>query len=306
MKLNYIRKDKLSFKIENTNKELNLNIFIWKFSFIKNQNNKLINMSKKFKKTITEEVQKQELINGLHKEELEMVYKSASLVNEIEQPIILCSDAEFKVHAINFGEVVMGVPTKMIPYMIQSLTELYKMNLEKHFKGDSKAIQEHEDLIQTELQIVEYFNLEGLDQDDEVKKRNSRVDKLKKILQKVQSGGLEQLSDSDRAEIMQQLGTAAEIAHDASEKLDKGNLTPEQQKELKKETNEALRKHMDEVEGVLLGKVKDNAEDIDLKHIKETFQKYGQQAAKEEIMRVPAEKRDEILRQMVEMFQQGK
>ena len=98
---------------------------------------------------------------------------------------------------------------------------------------------------------------------------------------------------------------AKEIAEETTEKLKSDTLTKEQKKELAKESTEQLQKHMSEVENILLGRVAANTEDIDLAHIKKILEKYpndtktGQMAAKEELMRLPAEKRDAILQQLM-------
>jgi hypothetical protein len=123
---------------------------------------------------------------------------------------------------------------------------------------------------------------------------------MKKIGEKLMKGDLSDLSDEDKAEIAQQLEVAASIAQDTMDKLENGGLSKEEMLELKKETNKQLQEHMKEVESVLLGKRADKEEDIDFEHIKKTFERHGQAAAKEEIMRCPPEKRDEILAKMLD------
>lgn len=271
-------------------------------SLFKSKNNKQINTMAKKKTTATptEEEIKQQMINMLCSEEMKMPHKTGSIVNDTEQPLILCSDEEFENHRLNLGEVSMGFPTKMLPYMIAALTELYNRNKEAKFKGDKKAIKKHDDAIAKEIAKIDYFDLSAMDQSEEVKENREKKERMMKVAKKLMSGDLSELTEEDKAEVMQQLSTAASIAQDASEQLDSGRLTPEQMKELKKETNEALKKHMEEVESVLLGKRADKESDIDFEHIKRTFEKHGQAAAKEEIMRCPADKRDAILAQMLD------
>lgn len=283
-------------------KKLNNIIDFIKNLFKSNNDKQSKTMAKKKVKTEDEKTPeeiKQALINMLCPDEMKMDFKTGSVVNETEQPIILSSDETFEVHRLNLGEISLGFPTKMIPYMIEALQEVYKKNKELKFKGDKKAEKEHDDKIAKEIAKIDYYDLSGEQQSPEVQALHEKMARMKKIGEKLMKGGLEDLSEEDRAEIQQQLEVAASIAQDATDQLESGNLTPEQQKQLKKETNEQLQAHMKEVESVLLGRRADKDEDIDFEHIKKTFEKHGQAAAKEEIMRVPAEKREEILSKML-------
>lgn len=276
----------------------------------KSKNNKQINtMAKKSKKqeTVSDEEKKQHLIDLLSPDELALPNKTGVILNENEEPFILSSNEDFDTHYLNIGgEMAMRFPSKMLPYLITALTDLYEKNKQKHFKTDAKARKEHEDQMAEEIKNIKYYDLENLDQSEEVKTRNERKQNLAKILKKFTSGEINEMPEEDKAEIMQQLEIAAEIARDATEQLDSGKLDKQQQEDLKKETNEQLQKHMKEVESVLLGRRAENSKDIDFEHIKKTFDKYGQAAAKEEIMRVAPDKRDQILNQMIAYMEEKK
>lgn len=248
----------------------------------------------------TPEEIKQALINMLSPDEMKLPYKHASVVNHLEQPLILSSTEEFDKHYLNMGEMSIGFPTKMIPYIVNSLQEIYNKNKELKFKGDKTAEKEHDDLVADEISSIDYYDISSEQQSPEIKKAHESKARMKKIGEKLMKGDLSDLSDEDKAEIAQQLEVAASIASDTIDKLENGGLSREEMLELKKETNKQLQEHMKEVESVLLGKRAETEEDIDFEHIKKTFEKHGQAAAKEEIMRVDPTKRDEILAKMLD------
>lgn len=256
------------------------------------------------------------LIAMMSRTQKKMPYKSACILNGNEQPIILTSNDKFDVHQINLGKQSMSVPTKMIPYLVDALATLYTKNGIDHF-GDDKAFTEFNDKVIDDNDIT-YFDLKDCEKgcgNPDCEACSGEEDPAEEIMDQIdeqmenlgaKKSEIHKLPPEEAAELFKELADAKEVAEETLEKLESGMLSPEQMEELKKESLQKMKAHFDEVEGILEGKKAKSEEDIDFAHIKKTFEKYGPQAANEELLRIPAEKRDEILSQMIDMFNSKK
>jgi len=295
---------KKSINNRNKNKEQNIN-------------NK--EMAKKKKKTKAEQEildqVAQDLINSLDKKEIDNKFKTATVIDEItghkrvEQPIILCSDETFENHTLNLcNGLSLGFPTKALPYLIKSLTELYNKNGLDYFNGDQKALDAHT------LSIYDNNKLEVIDLNvltpDPVNSRSGSCpagaitenDSIGEALGKVYMNNMDVLKNMTTSELLDLKGDMEkmrDIIEEAEEKRDMLGATSQQ--DHKKEVEKKIMENIKELESKLVGKKEDKSEDITFEKIKDIYLKYGDKAAKEELMRVPAEKRDEILAKMLDI-----
>lgn len=297
----------------------------------RNKNKDKQNMAKanKRKRTAEElaelEKTKEAILRLMDKKELDMEYKSACIVNSNEQPVILSSDKEFKNHSLNLGNgISLGFPTKMIPYLMKSLGMLFIKNSISHYGDKDKAKDEFMKLAADLEDKVDYFDLNdetpqpcgdplcpacsGSDSNcnsGEVKD-NLVEREVHEKLADLYSKNMNKVVDmepEEHLEMMDKLDTMREVVEEAQETLEKNpTLSREQQEELREATNEKLKEHLKEIEFKLTGKVENRNKEVTLQTVIDAFNKYGEMAAKEELMRVPEEKRDEFLAQMIPIF----
>lgn len=276
------------------------------------------------------------LVKSMDDDELACKYKSAVVVNDREQPMMLSSSDDFERHYLNLaGGDTLGFPTKMIPYMIQALKRMYEKNGLDHFNGDKAALDAYTaesiedctfnyidlndiDIEEAQAEIcgcgdpncgsniksssnendemVEELNnkLEGFDSDVAKKLREITGDLIGK------DAIANDLDRHSKIKLLDAMMDAKEIAREASEKIDKQHLTKEEMEQLNIETEAKILEKMEAVEAILLGKKTTTKEEVTLERIEKIMTKFGPDAAKEELMRLPVEKRDEVLKQILE------
>lgn len=255
-------------------------------------------------------------------DEKAMPYSSATIINGNEQPILLSSNNDLTKHIINLGDgTSMVVPTKMIPYLSIALKILMTKHLDEHFQSDKVKMKEFDEKMIEEIKDMEFFDLKGCG-DLECENCNSgscsggslsatsimgmempEMQESFEMLDKIQTDdtieAIRSMEPEDAEEVVNNLMECKDIAEDTLKELKEGNLSQEDQKKLREDANEKMMQHLREVESKLTGTVADKNRIIDYAYIKNIMEKHGPQAANEELMRLPEDKRDELLQQVL-------
>ncbi len=288
-------------------------------------------MSKKKKRS---EEEKQAMANSLREllspDEKNMEHISATIINGNEQPIILSSNEDLTEHIINLGDgTSMKVPTKMVPYLSIALKILMTKHISEHFEGDKVKMQDFDKKVISEISDMDFFDLKGCGK-AECEECNSSgscssgeitpgeimgtgIPEMKDAFKKLDdianddtAKALRDMEPEDAKEVIDNLIECKDIAEEVMKSLDDKNISQAEQKKLREEANEKIMQHLKEVENKLSGTVADKNRVIDYQYIKNIMVKYGPQAAQEELMRLPEEKRDELLQQVLEDMKKGK
>lgn len=281
-------------------------------------------MNKKNKRS---EEQKQQIASSLRdllsSDEKTMTHISATIINGNEQPIILSSNEDLTQHIINLGDgTSMLVPTKMIPYLSIALKILMTKHISEHFEGDKTKMKEFDKKTIEEISDMDFFDLKGCGNHNcedcdsgkcssgsiskssimsmEMPEMKECFEKLDEIQTEETIQAIKDMKPEDADEVVNNLMECKDIAEDVMKEIKEGNLTQSEQKELREEANKKIMDHLKEVENKLSGTVADKNKVIDYPYIKNMMEKYGPEAAQEELMRLPVDKRDELLKQVLD------
>lgn len=270
-------------------------------------------------KVLTMEEKKIALTALLTKDQTDMPYVSGAIVNGNEQPIIVSSSEDLKTHIINLGRESFTVPEHALPYLIDALQNLQTKNLMNHFKNDAKKVTDHIDNLRAK-NPVEYFDLSdeeftggcgdpsctncGGSDGDMTEYEKKLLEMHEPMSEKLNGDEFKQLDPEEKDEVVEKMTEVRDLLKQTSKELDEGKLSPEDQRKLREENSKMIYEKMKETEAILKGKKAQYDEDIDLEHIKRIMTKHGQEAAHEELMRLPEEKRDEILAKLIDSFKQ--
>jgi len=217
---------------------------------------------------------------------------SGTILNQVEQPIILSSDFDKDMHqfSVERGQG-MDAPGKAIIYLINALTQMFMENAKKHFKGDMTKVTDYMNSIQGPIELFDLNDMSLVDP--------ARLQELYDLhdAAKARSG---KIKHEDLEECIKDLSNIGNLIETAERELNSGKLSKEQQQKLKKDTVAKLEDSMKELEGKLLGKSKQEMEpEIDFDYMKKILDKHGPEAVAEELRRLPPEKRDELLAKLI-------
>lgn len=247
--------------------------------------------------------------------------------------------------AISEG-VFLEMPSKMIPYLSFALAKMYEKSLNLVHDGDSKKINAHLDIVKKEISDIDFFNIKNEENNEDVKctcgdkscpdyeekdekviddEEEDSVEDIEKSLrdlgesisEKIKKG---EINEEDEEEIKEALMNIVENQkeslqdiRDSLSALEKGNPTQASVEAIKEKLDAIRDNHQKELSGYIKdieqkvnGKVNKAKKEINLESIKEVFLKYGPQAAKEELRKIPAEKRQEIAMQAIAFIQSKK
>lgn len=216
---------------------------------------------------------------------------SGAILNTKEQPIMLSSDFDKDLHHFSLERGNgFTIPGKGIVYLINGLQKMLEENAKKYFKGDVAAMTAYMNSVQGP---VEVFDLNDLSAVDPV-----MLQELYDLLDKAAKSG--KLSPSDLEQSIEKLGDIANLIEEVEDKIKRGKLSPEEQQELKDVVLEKMELELKELEAKLVGKsTKQEEVEIDFAYLEKILNKHGPEAVAEELRRVPAEKRDELLAKLI-------
>ena len=124
---------------------------------------------------------------------------------------------------------------------------------------------------------------------------NRICDALESISKNIQECGDEE-SKAKAIQAVKLLGKASDIAAKASES---GLLDNYEMEEMRMEYEKVMIDSIQRTEALLKAKPKKIETIIDFEKLRETFVKFGPQAAKETLMRIPADKRDQVTAELM-------
>lgn len=217
---------------------------------------------------------------------------SGSILNQIEQPIILSSDFDKDEHQFSVERGTgMGAPGKAIIYLINALTQMFMENAKKYFKGDMTKVTDYMNSIQGPIEIFDLNDMSSVDPE--------MLQELYDLHDKAAAHSCK-VNHEDLENVVKNLSEISTLIDNAEKQLKSGKLSKEQQKELKDKTIEKMQSSLNELEGKLLGKAKkEDAPEIDFEYMEKILKKHGPEAVAEELRRLPPEKRDELLAKLV-------
>lgn len=259
----------------------------------------------------------------------------ASVLNENEQPIILSSSEDGETfHLTVDGKNTLEMPSKMIPYLTFALTKMYLKSLGSVYKGDKSKIKNHLESIKEEIKDIEFFNLKkenSLDEEctcgsatcpdsqpetEPTEPVESELDEIEEALNRVQIKSTEKMVNNDLGveeaeELLKDLNSlmkktkasTEEISEEYMDKVKSGEVQGfdvNALESIKEKHDKELLQSIKDIEEKLNGKPKKEESKIGLDKIKEVFMKYGPQAAKEELAKVPQEDRAAIMHQIID------
>lgn len=259
----------------------------------------------------------------------------ASVVNENEQPIVLSTSKNGETfHLAIDGENSLKMPSKMVPYLTFALTKMYAKSLDSVYKGDKSKVKNHLESIKEEIKDIEFFDLKKENSLDEkctcgsatcpdnqpetepTEPVENELDEIEEALNRVQIKSTEKMVNNnlgieeaeallkDLNSLMKKTKTATEeISKEYMDKVKSGEVQGfdvDTIESIKEKHDKELLQSIKDIEEKLNGKTKKEESKIGLDKIREVFMKYGPQAAREELSKVPQEDRATIMHQIID------
>lgn len=259
----------------------------------------------------------------------------ASVVNKEEQPIILSSSEDGGTfHLTLDGENALEMPSKMVPYLIFALTKMYSKSLDSVYKGDKSKIKDHLESVKEEIKDIEFFDLKKENSLDEkctcgsptcpdsqpetepTEPVENELDEIEEALNRVQSKSMEKMVNNDLGieeaeDLLKDLNSLMKKTKTSTEEISEEYINKVKSGEvqgfdvnvletIKEKHDKELLQSIKDIEEKLNGKPKKEESRIGLDKIREVFMKYGPQAAKEELSKVPQEDRAAIMHQIID------
>lgn len=265
----------------------------------------------------------------------------ASIVNKEEQPIVLSTSKNGETfHLTLDSENALKMPSKTIPYLVFALTKMYSKSLDSVYKGDKSKIKDHIESIKEEIKDIEFFDLKKENSLDEkctcgsatcpdsqpetepTEPVENELDEIEEALNRVQSKSTKKMINNDLGieeaeELLKDLNSLMKKTKTSTEEISEEYMSKVKSGEvqgfdinalesIKEKHDKELLQSIKDIEEKLNGKPKKEESKIGLDKIREVFMKYGPQAAKEELAKVPQEDRAAIMHQIIDEITNSK